>query len=161
MASSYSDPTAVFVVANANNDWRFERNPYATKMGGGIAFYAAANINLPVGIGASKRGVPNTLTSGAICLMDPTRSMTDESEFSQEDRAMLSDLAEMIARECTFSTTVSIDSGTNSFRSCSSTRIRTKVERSRIQTVRLPRFFPPTSSDPTCSPRTSTNGSYE
>jgi len=102
MASSYKDPNSVFIVADADKDWRFKRNPYATKNGGGVSFYAAANVNLPVGSDASKRGLPRTLASGALCLMDPTKKLRDPSEFSAEDRAVLSDLAEMIARECEY-----------------------------------------------------------
>ncbi|GAA5904799.1 hybrid sensor histidine kinase/response regulator [Sporobolomyces salmoneus] len=99
MAASYKDPKEVFVVADANKDWRFARNPYSTGSGGGISFYSAANINLPVGDTASRRGLPSTLASGALCLMDGTRTLRDPSEFTTEDRAVLSDLAEMIARE--------------------------------------------------------------
>ena len=102
MASSYKDPTSVFIVADANKDWRFKRNPYATKNGGGVSFYAAANVNLPVGTDADKRGLPKTLASGALCLMDPTKKLRNPSDFSEEDRAVLRDLAEMIARECKF-----------------------------------------------------------
>ncbi|GAA6060415.1 hypothetical protein JCM10212_002183 [Sporobolomyces blumeae] len=99
MAASYKDPNTVFVVADANKDWRFKRNPYATRNGGGVSFYAAANVNLPVGPDARKRGLPETLASGALCLMDPTKQLKNPSDFSDEDRAVLTDLAEMIARE--------------------------------------------------------------
>lgn len=99
MAASYRDPKQVFLVADANKDWRFARNPYSTKNGGGVSFYAAANVNLPVEDN-EKRGLPSTLASGALCLMDGTKTLRDPSEFSEEDRAVLSDLAEMIAREC-------------------------------------------------------------
>ncbi|GAA5977969.1 hypothetical protein JCM5350_006284 [Sporobolomyces pararoseus] len=98
MAASYRDPKQVFLVADANKDWRFARNPYSTKNGGGVSFYAAANVNLPVEDN-EKRGLPSTLASGALCLMDGTKTLRDPSEFSEEDRAVLSDLAEMIARE--------------------------------------------------------------
>ncbi|GAA6018479.1 hypothetical protein JCM11491_007012 [Sporobolomyces phaffii] len=99
MAASHKDPSQVFIVADADTDWRFSRNPYATRNGGGVSFYAAANVNLPTGDDADKRGLPATLASGALCLMDNTRKRRDASEFSEEDRAVLSDLAEMIARE--------------------------------------------------------------
>ncbi|GAA5941688.1 hybrid sensor histidine kinase/response regulator [Sporobolomyces koalae] len=99
MAASYRDPKSVFIVSNANTDWRFRTNPNSTGMGGAVSFYAAATVNLPVGEEARKTGLPSTLASGALCLMDPERTMGDPSDFSAEDRVVLTDLAEMIARE--------------------------------------------------------------
>lgn len=101
MLSSYRDPKAVFIVGDADKDWRFKGNPYTTANGGGLAFYAAANVNLPVPstsrYTASGLELPSTLASGALCLVDP--QPRKPSDFSDQDRAVLVDFAEMISRE--------------------------------------------------------------
>ncbi|GAA5994661.1 hybrid sensor histidine kinase/response regulator [Rhodotorula paludigena] len=101
MLSSYRDPKAVFIVGDADKDWRFKGNPYTIANGGGLAFYAAANVNLPVPstgrYTASGLELPSTLASGALCLVDP--QPRKPSDFSDQDRAVLVDFAEMISRE--------------------------------------------------------------
>ncbi|GAA5870966.1 hypothetical protein JCM3774_003491 [Rhodotorula dairenensis] len=105
MLSSYRDPKAVFLVADADRDWRFKGNPYSVGNGGGVAFYAAANVNLPVptqerkkqNSGSSRRPLPATLASGAVCLIDPVPRAPET--FSTEDRQVLTDFADMISLE--------------------------------------------------------------
>ncbi|GAA5863031.1 hypothetical protein JCM1840_002443 [Sporobolomyces johnsonii] len=96
MLASYRSPKAVFIVGDADKDWRFKK-PYTVGNGGGLSFYAAANVNLPVGPDADSRGLPSTLASGALCLIDNVPRAPED--FTEDDRAVLSDLAEMIARE--------------------------------------------------------------
>ncbi|GAA5928816.1 hypothetical protein JCM1841_003579 [Sporobolomyces salmonicolor] len=96
MLASYTNPKAVFIVGDADKDWRFKK-PYTVGNGGGLSFYAAANVNLPVGLDADSRGLPSTLASGALCLIDNVPRAPED--FTEDDRAVLSDLAEMIARE--------------------------------------------------------------
>ncbi|GAA5903808.1 hypothetical protein JCM5296_003931 [Sporobolomyces johnsonii] len=96
MLASYTSPKAVFIVGDADKDWRFKK-PYTVGNGGGLSFYAAANVNLPVGPDADSRGLPPTLASGALCLIDNVPRAPED--FTEDDRAVLSDLAEMIARE--------------------------------------------------------------
>lgn len=107
MLASYRDPKAVFLVGDANRDWRFQGSPYSVGNGGGVAFYAAANVNLPVakqrsgprqaGVARSERPLPATLASGAVCLIDPVPRSPES--FSAEDREILTDFADMISLE--------------------------------------------------------------
>lgn len=97
MLASYSDPNAVFIVPDAGEDWRFKGNPYSVKQGGGLAFYAAANVHLPVPPAEREKGLPPTLASGALCLIDQTPRAAEA--FSSEEREVLTDFAEMISRE--------------------------------------------------------------
>lgn len=107
MLASYRDPKAVFLVGDADRDWRFQGSPYAVGNGGGVAFYAAANVNLPVakhrsgprqaGVARSERTLPESLASGAVCLIDPVPRSPES--FSAEDREILSDFADMISLE--------------------------------------------------------------
>jgi len=101
MLHSYSNPKAVFIVGDADKDWRFKSNPYTVGNGGGLAFYAAANVSLPVAPSSRTTAdgleLPATLASGALCLVDPTPRAP--SDFADEDRAILGDFAEMISRE--------------------------------------------------------------
>ncbi|BGP39437.1 hypothetical protein JCM10450v2_003390 [Rhodotorula kratochvilovae] len=100
MLASYRDPKAVFIVGDADKDWRFSSNPYTVANGGGLAFYAAANVSLPVAPSsrtASGIELPATLASGALCLVDPVPRAP--SDFGAEERQILTDFAEMISRE--------------------------------------------------------------
>ncbi|BGP24117.1 sensor histidine kinase/response regulator [Rhodotorula toruloides] len=97
MLASYRDPHAVFIVPDADRDWRFKGNPYSVDQGGGLSFYAAANVHLPVSLARRERGLPPTLASGALCLIDPTPRAAET--FSAEERQVLTDFAEMISRE--------------------------------------------------------------
>ncbi|BGO91032.1 hypothetical protein NBRC10512_000161 [Rhodotorula toruloides] len=97
MLASYRDPHAVFIVPDADQDWRFKGNPYNVKNGGGLSFYAAANVHLPVSSSKRDQGLPPTLASGALCLIDPTPRAAET--FSTEERQVLTDFAEMISRE--------------------------------------------------------------
>ncbi|GAA6058264.1 hypothetical protein JCM3770_004330 [Rhodotorula araucariae] len=100
MLASYRDPKAVFIVGDADKDWRFSKNPYTVGNGGGLAFYAAANVSLPVAPSSrttSGIDLPATLASGALCLIDPIPRAP--SEFGDEERQILTDFAEMISRE--------------------------------------------------------------
>ncbi|GAA5991943.1 hypothetical protein JCM10908_002281 [Rhodotorula pacifica] len=102
MLSSYKDPKAVFIVGDADRDWRFKGNPYSVGNGGGVAFYAAANVNLPVPDHTRKhhwedRPLPATLASGAVCLIDPIPRAPES--FSAEDRQVLTGFADMISLE--------------------------------------------------------------
>ncbi|GAA5906724.1 hypothetical protein JCM6882_003285 [Rhodosporidiobolus microsporus] len=98
MLQSYRDPKSVFIVADADKDWRFKSNPYTVGNGGGLAFYAAANVNLPVPEDKRKTAdLPPTLASGALCLIDGVPRAAEA--FTQEDREVLTDLAAMISRE--------------------------------------------------------------
>lgn len=97
MLASYRDPHAVFIVPDADQDWRFKGNPYNVKNGGGLSFYAAANVHLPVSSSKRDKGLPPTLASGALCLIDPTPRAAET--FSTEERQVLTDFAEMISRE--------------------------------------------------------------
>ncbi|GAA5926102.1 hypothetical protein JCM3775_005204 [Rhodotorula graminis] len=101
MAASYRDPKAVFIVGDADQDWRFKKNPYTIGNGGGLAFYAAANVSLPVAPSSRKTvdglTLPASLASGALCLIDPIPRAP--SDFAPEDRVILGDFAEMISRE--------------------------------------------------------------
>lgn len=114
MLASYRDPKAVFMVADADQDWRFKKNPYTVGNGGGVGFYAAANVNLPTikekerlrneaaldGGCASpslSRELPDTLASGAVCLIDPAPRSPDT--FTSEDRQALTAFADMISLE--------------------------------------------------------------
>ena len=107
MLASYRDPKAVFLVGNADRDWRFQGSPYSVGNGGGVAFYAAANVNLPVakqrsgprqaGVARTERTLPETLASGAVCLIDPVPRSPES--FSAEDREILTDFADMISLE--------------------------------------------------------------
>ncbi|GAA6057133.1 hypothetical protein NBRC10513_004371 [Rhodotorula toruloides] len=97
MLASYRDPHAVFIVPDADQDWRFKGNPYNVKNGGGLSFYAAANVHLPVSSPKREKGLPPTLASGALCLIDPTPRAAET--FSTEERQVLTDFAEIISRE--------------------------------------------------------------
>ncbi|BGP31509.1 hypothetical protein JCM10296v2_003274 [Rhodotorula toruloides] len=97
MLASYRNPHAVFIVPDADQDWRFKGNPYNVKNGGGLSFYAAANVHLPVSSPKRDKGLPPTLASGALCLIDPTPRAAET--FSIEERQVLTDFAEMISRE--------------------------------------------------------------
>ena len=98
MLASYRDPKSIFIVGDADKDWRFNRNPYTVNNGGGLAFYAAANVCLPVPESTrAASDLPASLASGALCLVDPVPRAP--SDFTEEDRQVLSDFAEMISRE--------------------------------------------------------------
>ncbi|ORY74544.1 hypothetical protein BCR35DRAFT_306686 [Leucosporidium creatinivorum] len=101
---SAPDPTSpdssTFIVGNANEDWRFSKNPYTTGMGGGLAYYAAANVMLEVDEKDQlEKDLPPSLPVGAICLIDD--QPRDPAAFTDEDRSMLREFANMIARELT------------------------------------------------------------
>ncbi|GAA6039138.1 hypothetical protein JCM8097_005344 [Rhodosporidiobolus ruineniae] len=99
MLASYRDPKSVFIVSDADQDWRFKANPYTVGNGGGLSFYAAANVNLPVPESV-RRGAPDlppTLASGALCLIDSIPRAPEA--FTEEDREVLTDMAAMISRE--------------------------------------------------------------
>ncbi|GAA5866559.1 hypothetical protein JCM8547_005459 [Rhodosporidiobolus lusitaniae] len=99
MLASYRDPKAVFLVSDADSDWRFKKNPYTVGNGGGLSFYAAANVNLPVPESDRERSedMPETLASGALCLIDSVPRAPED--FTEEDREVLTDMAAMISRE--------------------------------------------------------------
>ncbi|GAA5841100.1 hypothetical protein JCM11251_008018 [Rhodosporidiobolus azoricus] len=98
LLSSYRDPKSVFIVGDADLDWRFKSNPYTVGNGGGLSFYAAANVHLPVPEHDRKNSdLPATLASGALCLIDSAPREADS--FTQDDRDVLTDLAGMISRE--------------------------------------------------------------
>ncbi|GAA5977708.1 hypothetical protein JCM11641_001384 [Rhodosporidiobolus odoratus] len=99
MLASYRDPKAVFIVPDADADWRFKANPYTVGNGGGLSFYAAANVALPVPEADRQQNanLPASLASGALCLIDSVPRSAEA--FTPEDRAVLTDLAEMISRE--------------------------------------------------------------
>lgn len=74
--------------------------PYTTGMGGGLAYYAAANVMLEVDEKDQlERDLPPSLPVGAICLIDD--QPRDPAAFTDEDRSMLREFANMIARELT------------------------------------------------------------
>lgn len=109
MLAAYKDPKAVFIVGDADADWRFRKSPYTVGNGGGVGFYAAANVHLPtlqerLGLAPAAtpavpgdRRLPKSLPSGAVCLIDP--SPREPSSFSADDRAALNDFADLISLE--------------------------------------------------------------
>lgn len=69
-------------------------------MGGGLAYYAAANVMMDVDQkDQDEKDLPPSLPVGAICLIDD--QPRDPAAFTQEDRSMLREFANMIARELT------------------------------------------------------------
>lgn len=69
-------------------------------MGGGLAYYAAANVMLDVDDKDQiEKDLPSQLPVGALCLIDD--QPRDPDTFTEEDRATLRDFAQMIARELT------------------------------------------------------------
>lgn len=82
-----------FVVPNASEDWRFKNNP-SVRDNGPLQFYASANINLPA---QGNEGTPSTLPVGSICVIDNRPRQAEN--FGAADRAILKDMADLIARE--------------------------------------------------------------
>lgn len=69
-------------------------------MGGGLAYYAAANVMMDVDEKDQlEKDLPPSLPVGAICLIDD--QPRDPAAFTEEDRSMLREFANMIARELT------------------------------------------------------------